>query len=342
VEEDGERQLNIGQIARRANVSTATVSRTLNQSGAVRPETARKVWRAAADLNYYPNSHARALVSGRSRLLGLIVSDITNPFFPELVHSFEALATQHQYDLILTSTDYQTARMIGCVRRMLERKVDGVAIMTSEMDLGLIKELARRGVPMVFMDVGRVGPRMSHVLIDYAHGIRQAVDHVVGLGHKRVAFISGPLDLHSARTRRQAFLDGMRSHRIKTDPKLLPEGTHTAEGGHRAMTAILRSGRRPTAVVCSNDWTAIGALHALDAAGLRVPEHVSLVGFDDIPLASYTSPPLTSIRMSAGDVGSTAFDALFRLIGGERLEGDIYQVPTKLVVRESTARPRRA
>jgi len=342
VEEDGERQLNIGEIARRANVSTATVSRTLNQSGAVRPETARKVWRVAAELNYYPNSHARALVSGRSRLLGLIVSDITNPFFPELVHSFEALATQQGYDLILTSTDYQTARMIGCVRRMIERKVDGVAIMTSEMDLGLIKELARRGVPLVFMDVGRVGPRMSHVLIDYAHGIRQAVDHVVGLGHKRVAFITGPLDLHSARTRRQAFLDGMRAHGLRPDPKLVREGTHTAEGGQNTMSAILHMPKRPTAVVCSNDWTAIGALHAIDAAGLRVPEDVSVVGFDDIPLASYTRPPLTSVRMSAGDVGSTAFDALFRLIGGERLEGDIYQVPTRLVVRASTAKPKRS
>ena len=341
MEEDGERQLNIGEIARRANVSTATVSRTLNQSGAVKAETARKVWRAAAELNYYPNSHARALVSGRSRLLGLVVSDITNPFFPELVRAFEAMAAQRQYDLILTSTDYLTARMTNCLRRMLERKVDGVAIMTSEMDVGLIKELSRRGVPLVFMDVGQVGPRMSHVLIDYANGIRQAVDHVVALGHKRVGFITGPLDLHSARTRRQAFLDGMRAHGIKADPKLVREGTHTAEGGQHAMAAILRSPKRPTAVVCSNDWTAIGALHALDAAGLRVPVDVSLVGFDDIPLASYTSPPLTSVRMSAGDVGSTAFDALFRLIGGERLEGDIYQVPTKLVVRESTAKPRR-
>jgi LacI family transcriptional regulator len=313
----------------------------LNQSGTVRPETARKVWRVAAELNYYPNSHARALVSGRSRLLGLIVSDITNPFFPELVHSFEALATQQGYDLILTSTGYQTARMVGCVRRMLERKVDGVAIMTSEMDLGLIKELARRGVPLVFMDVGRVGPRMSHVLVDYAHGIRQAVDHVLALGHKRVAFITGPLDLHSARTRRQAFLDGLRKHGRKADPKLIREGTHTAEGGQHAMTFLLRGPKRPTAVICSNDWTAIGALHAIDAAGLRVPGDISVVGFDDIPLARFVSPPLTSVRMSAGDVGSTAFEALFRLIGGERLEGDIYQVPTTLVVRASTARPRR-
>ena len=107
------------------------------------------------------------------------------------------------------------------------------------------------------------------------------------------------------------------------------------------MEALLRASKPPTAVVCSNDWTAIGALHAIDAAGLRVPADMSVVGFDDIPLATYTSPPLTSVRMSAGDVGSTAFDALFRLIGGDRLEGDVYQVPTKLVVRASTAKPKR-
>ena len=159
-------------------MSTATVSRTLNQSGPVKAATARKVWRAVTEMNYYPNSHARALVSGRSRLIGLIVSDITNPFFPELIRAFQDLAAQKQSDVLLTSTDYLTSRMTECLRRMLERKVDGVAMMTSEMDLGLIKELSRRNVPIVFMDVGQMGPRMSHVAIDYGNGIRQAVDHV--------------------------------------------------------------------------------------------------------------------------------------------------------------------
>jgi LacI family transcriptional regulator len=333
--------MNIAEIARRANVSTATVSRTLNQSGPVKATTARKVWRAVTALNYYPNSHARTLVSGRSRLIGLIVSDITNPFFPELIRVFEDLASQKQYDLLLTSTDYDTSRMTTCLRRMLERKVDGVAMMTSEMDMSLIKELSKRGVPIVFMDVGQMGPRMSHVSIDYGNGIRQAVEHVVELGHRNIGFITGPLDLHSARTRRQAFVDGLRHHRITLDRKLVREGTHTAEGGEKAMKEILKLSRIPTAVVCSNDWTAIGALHAIHASGLRVPEDVSLVGFDDIPLTSYTTPTLTTIRMSAKDVGATAFQALFSLIGEEHLEGDVYQVPTRLVVRESTAKPRR-
>lgn len=331
--------MNIAEIARRANVSTATVSRTLNQSGPVKATTARKVWRAVTELNYVPNSHARALVSGRSRIIGVIVSDITNPFFPALLRSFEALAAEKQYDLLVTSTDYKTLRMAACLRRMLERKVDGVAMMTSEMDLGVIKELSRRGVPIVFMDVGQVGPKMSHVAIDYGNGMRQAVDHLAGLGHKRIAFISGPLDLHSARTRRQAFLEGMHAHGLAVEQTMLREGTHTAEGGREAMAALLRLSKRPTAVVASNDWTAIGALNAIGTADLKVPEDISLAGFDDIPLASYTNPPLTSVRMSAADVGTVAFRALFGLISGERIEGDVYQIPTELVIRASSGRP---
>jgi len=333
--------MNISEIARRANVSTATVSRALNQSGPVKAATARKVWRAVTELNYVPNSHARALVSGRSRLVGVIVSDITNPFFPELLKSFELRAADKQYDLIVTSTDYETSRMSACLRRLLERKVDGVAMMTSEMDLGLIRELSSRGVPMVFMDVGQVGPKMSHVAPDYGNGVRQAVDHLVALGHRSIAFISGPLDLHSARTRRQAFLDGMRAHDLKPEKRLVREGTHTAEGGRDAMRALLRLSKKPTAVIASNDWTAIGALNAIASAGLQVPRDISLVGFDDIPLASYTTPPLTSVQIAAGDVGAVAFQALFGLIAGERVEGDVYQIPARLVVRGSTAKPRK-
>src|ERR671913_60919 len=249
--------MNIGEIAKRAKVSTATVSRTLNQSGPVKAATARKVWRAVTALNYYPNSHARTLVSGRSRLIGLIVSDITNPFFPELIEAFQGLGADKHYEILLTSTDYLTERMAECLRRMLERKVDGVAMMTSEMDMSLIKELGKRNVPIVFMDVGQMGPRMSHVAIDYGNGIRQAVNHVVALGHRNIAFISGPLDLHSARTRRQSFLDSMRRHTLPPDKKMIREGTHSAEGGEHAMGSLIRLSRTPTAVVCSNDWTAI-------------------------------------------------------------------------------------
>ena len=153
--------------------------------------------------------------------------------------------------------------------------------------------------------------------------------------------IATPSTLRSSMRRRQAFVDGMRDHKITLERRFVREGTHTADGGEKAMKELLKLAKIPSAVVCSNDWTAIGALHAIHEAGLSVPHDISLVGFDDIPLTSYTTPTLTTVRMSARDVGATAFQALFSLIGEQHVEGDVYQVPTRLVVRESTTRPRK-
>jgi DNA-binding LacI/PurR family transcriptional regulator len=328
--------MNIAEIARRANVSTATVSRTLNQSGPVKAATARKVWRAVTKLNYYPNSHARALVSGRSRLIGLVVSDTSNPFLPELIQRFEEHAAKEHYDLLVTSTTGERERMDLCLRRMLERKVDGVAMMTTMLDQQLTSELGSRGIPVVFLDAGAVGPRMSHVSIDYAHGLQQALDHLVALGHRDIAFISGPTSLYAARQRRQAYVSALATHGLALDRRLVREGRHTADSGERALAALLQGPRRPTAIIGSNDWTAIGALRGAVAAGLRVPHDLSIVGFDDIPLASYTTPPLTTIRMATADVCGKALEALFTLIGGDRRQGDSYAIAPRLVVREST------
>src|SRR5216684_5010914 len=157
--------MNIKQVAKKARVSTATVSRIINDSSLVSPETARRVWRTIRKLNYHPDSQARSLVSGRSRILGLIVSDITNPFFPELVKGFEDVAIHHGYEIMVSSTNYNSARMAQCVRRLLERKVEGVAIMTSEMDQPLIEQLVGRKVPTVFLDVGSVHELMSNIQV---------------------------------------------------------------------------------------------------------------------------------------------------------------------------------
>src|SRR6202162_3674354 len=155
--------MNIKEVAKLAKVSTATVSRTINGSDKVRPRTAERVRKAIADLKFYPNTHARTLVSGRSRMLGLIISDITNPFFPELVRSFEEQAVQRGKEVIIGNTDYNPKRMAGCIQRMGERKVDGVAIMTSEADPELMMELTRRNIPTVFMDTGKPGPHTANI-----------------------------------------------------------------------------------------------------------------------------------------------------------------------------------
>ena len=173
--------MSLHEVAKRAGVSTATVSRTINRPADVDPKTAERVWKAIRELDYLPNIQARSLVSGRSRILGLIVSDITNPFFPELLKEFENLSIEHDYEILVSSTNYDAARMEICVRRMLQRKVEGVAIMTSEMSKSFIDEFSRRNVPLVFLDVGVPKDRISNVRVDYRAGIAQAVEHLLSL-----------------------------------------------------------------------------------------------------------------------------------------------------------------
>jgi DNA-binding LacI/PurR family transcriptional regulator len=334
--------MNIKEVARRARVSTATVSRTINRIGNVQPRTAERVWKVIESLGYYPNIHARTLVSGKSNLLGLVISDISNPFFPELVKSFEDMALQNNFEVIITDTNYQPARMVSCIRRMLERKVDGVAVMTSEMDQDVvIDEFARRHIPIVFLDVGKVKDRISNISVNYGQGVEEAVSHLVTLGHSRIGFISGPISLRSARTRRDAFLKCLSEFELARDPHLVEEGNHKIDGGERAMRNLLAMPQPPTAVLTSNDLTAIGALRALHIAGLRIPEDMSVVGFDDIDISHTTHPPLTTVRLSRAELGRTAFEALHRAITGEAIRGKKYTLETRLVVRESTGKPSR-
>jgi DNA-binding LacI/PurR family transcriptional regulator len=228
--------MNIEKIAQLAKVSTATVSRTVNGSYKVTPETAEKVWRVVRSLGYQPNSYARALVSGRSRMLGLIISDIVNPFFPELVRSFEEIALANGYEVILANTGYDPERMARSVSRMLERQVEGVAVITSEMGKDFVARMSERQIPIVFLDTARIGPRISKICVDYAQGIREAVEHIVGLGHKRIAFISGPPALRTAETRRTAFLKCLHKFGALPDKALLQTGNHRIDGGQAANT----------------------------------------------------------------------------------------------------------
>src|ERR1700683_47777 len=178
--------MNIREVARLAKVSTATVSRTINGSDKGTPKTKERVQRAIEELKFYPNSWARALGSGRSSLYGLIISDITNPFFPELVKSFEDIAVQYGQDVLVANTNYDPARIELCVTRMLQRKVDGVAIMTSEMDARLITEFQSREIPLVFLDTGKAEALTSNIVVDYAAGVDAAVEHIVNLGHTKI------------------------------------------------------------------------------------------------------------------------------------------------------------
>ncbi len=336
--------MNIREIAKRARVSTATVSRTMNRVPTVKPQLAKRVWKAVDELGYYPSSQARALVSGRSRIFGLIVSEITNPFFPEIVHVFEETALRHNYEILVTSTVHDTERMKTAVRRMLEHRVEGVAVMTFGMEESLLDDLKLRNVPLVFVDVGPQRPQVSNIRIEYLLGIRQAVQHLAALRHERIAFITGPLELRSAATRRDAFVQSMKEIGMRVEPELVVEGNHTLEGGERAFGQLLELKERPTAVLCSNDMTAMGVMRKSYAEKIVIPEELSVVGFDNIRITEYMTPPLTTIEMSGTELARIAFQALLQDVKREKPnpKGTEYLLKTSLVLRETTAlNPRR-
>jgi len=331
--------MNIHEIAKRAKVSTATVSRTINRVPTVKPQLAKRVWKAVEELGYFPSMQARALVSGRSRIFGLIVSDITNPFFPEIVHVFEETALQHHYEVLLTSTVHDTERMKIAVRRLLEHRVEGVAVVTFGMEESLLDDLKLRSVPLVFIDVGPQRPHVSNIRIDYLHGIRQAVQHFAALRHERIGFITGPLSLKSAVARRDAFLSAMNEIGMAVDPELLIEGNHTLEGGAQAFARMLTLSPRPTAVLCSNDMTAMGVMRKSFAEGIVIPRELSVIGFDNVHITQFMLPPLSTVEMSQAEIARLAFRALLEDVqrSTPNPKGSEYALQTNLVLRESTA-----
>ena len=332
-------RLDIREIARRAKVSTATVSRTINRIPTVDPQLAKRVWKVIDELGYYPNTQARALVSGRSRIFGLVVSEITNPFFPEIVQVFEDVAVENGYEILLVSTVHDPKRMDISVRRMIERRVDGVAVMTFGMEDLLLQDPKFRNVPLVFVDVGPDLPRVSNIRIDYRHGIRQAVQHVAALRHQRIAFIAGPKSLKSAHARLAAFEESMREIGMEILPGMIAEGDHTIEGGMAATGILMSMAQPPTAILCSNDMTALGVMHACYERNIAIPKELSLVGYDDIRLARFMLPPLTTVQMSQSELARIAFRALLTEVQREEplKHGTEYVLKTNLVLRDSTA-----
>ncbi|MGB6974789.1 MAG: LacI family DNA-binding transcriptional regulator [Terracidiphilus sp.] len=334
--------VSIRDVAQRAGVSIATVSRAVNLIPTVNPELARRVWKAIEEVGYLPNTQARALVSGRSHMLGLIVSEITNPFFPELVQEFENLAVAQGYEVLIGSTSYEPARTESLIRRMLQRNVDGVAVMTFGIEEGLVQKLVEREFPLVFVDAGPDLPNIRVLKVDYSEGIRQSVQHLAALGHRHIAFISGPLRLRSAVARRDAFIKSLAELGLAVPEEAMIEGSHSMEGGIAAMEQLEQLDPMPTAVMCSNDMTAIGVLHALYRTTHRVPADISVVGFDDIHLAQFMLPPLTTVQMSCKDLAAAAVEALRAGIegGNPKAAKKEWQIPTRLVVRQSSTYPR--
>ena len=327
----------IKDVAIRAGVSTSTVSHVINNTRYVSDETSAKVMEAIQKLNYYQNSKAKGLVTGRSHIIGLVVSDITNPFFPELVSGVEKNAIKQGFDVFLFNTDYDSERAAVITRRLIEQKVDGVIIMTTEIEYGLVNKLTSSEIPLVLLDWGVIDKLVSNIKENFETGIYEAINHLVELGHRRIAFISGPLRLKTANTRKEAFLTSMSKYQGVVLEPVIVEGDFKIEGGESAATKILESAKLPTAILAANDLMAIGAIKGIKNKGLRVPNDISVIGLDDIFIASKMDPPLTTINLPRYQIGEMAWGLLHSLILNNTERGREEAIDTRLVIRGTTA-----
>ncbi|MGD0201707.1 MAG: LacI family DNA-binding transcriptional regulator [Bryobacteraceae bacterium] len=327
--------MKLEDVAQRAKVSMATVSRVLNASAGVRSSTRARVLKAVKELNYTPNLHAQTLAGVKSRTLGMIVSNLENPFFLDIFRALEADAHRQGYDVIVANTDYEAEQLVSNVRLMLRRRVAGLAVIVSEMEPSLIQELTALKLPVVFYDVGAPTRNISNIKVNYRWGIERLIEYLRDLGHRQFAFIGHHTRLAPLSERQTAFQDAM----ARYGPEVrfaTAAGSDGFVGGRRAARELLASGFRPSAIVCVNDFMAAGVLRELREQGLRVPVDVSVTGFDNISLSEFVFPSLTTVNIPRSEIGRLVFRSLTPEHDRAQASGREIYIETELVVREST------
>lgn len=332
----------IAEVARKAGVSKATVSRVLSGNYIyLRPETRQRVETAIEELSYRPSSIARSLTSKRTQTAGVMIADIGNPFYPDVLRGIEDAALKVGYNVFLCNTNYDLSRGMDYVHSLIDKRVDGVLIMTSAFSDGWLQELDANHVPVVILDweVQTRGGNISTIGVDFRRGIQAAVEHLTSLGHRRFAHISGPLHLPTSGYRSEAFQQALGAFDIPSSQVAVVEGNLRIDGGRRALLALQSLPTRPTAVFAANDLTAIGLLQEARAQGISIPGELSVVGLDDIWLAAQAEPPLTTVALPRYEIGALAMRMLLDLLnqpGDHYIEGVYTRVRTSLVVRQST------
>ena len=328
--------MNMRAIALRAGVSSATVSRVINGSPLVREKTAERVRQILEEVNFIPNPSATTLKYGRSKTYGLIIPDISNPFYSEFMGEFEELIIETDHELLVTSVK-TSEKLVKSVRRMLMRQVDGAVFMASEFDTRDIDPLFLHKVPLVTVDRRSVQAGCSDVAVDFEAGYLQAVQHLRDLGHKRLGYVGGTDGLRTSRVRLQAFRSAVEKSGMRLHVNLLRTGDYRVTGGEQAVISLMKEKFPPTAILTANDLTAFGVIRGLHTLGLKVPKDMSVVGLDDVLLCGVMQPPLTTIRIPRRRMAEACVQALNYTKEDVDRRGKRYSVPTELVVRESTA-----
>jgi LacI family transcriptional regulator len=330
--------MKLEDVAKRARVSIATVSRVVNNVGPVKNATRARVLKAIRELKYHPNIHARTLARGKSRTLGMIVSNLENPFFLDIFRVIESDAHHRGYDLLVANTDYQPRRLVSSVHMMMGRRLAGLAVIVSEMEPSLIQELSEGDLPIVFYDVGTAARNISNIKVKYEKGIQRVVEYLYSVGHRRMAFVGHHTSLDPLLDRKQSFLDTMKRYAGEVEFATVADCDGPV-GGQQATRQLLASGFKPTAIISVNDFMALGVVKELREQALEVPRDVSVTGYDNISLSEYAFPPLTTVNIPRETIGHLAFSALVPEHDDAPVEGREFLIDPHLVIRESTGPP---
>ncbi|WP_299754909.1 LacI family DNA-binding transcriptional regulator [uncultured Chloroflexus sp.] len=337
--------ITLDDIARRAGVSRATASRVINNHPHVNPAVRERVWQAIRETNYQPNLPARSLASRRSQVIGIIIPQsihtlFADPYFPLLIEGIAHVCNERQFSIMLdlaTTTDGDPYRHLG--RRGF---LEGAIVASAVEDQFLLQWLAQETIPVV--SVGRIMSQQAipYVDVNNRHGARMLVEHLLGQGYRRIATITGPMNIVAGRDRFAGYSDALYAAGLPVMPELVVEGNFSEQSGFSAMQTLLRLVPIPDAVFAASDMMALGALKALRAAGLSVPGDIGLAGFDDIPLAAAMTPALTTVRQPIGELGQTAARLLLDRLVTAPLAPVAQRVmlPTELVIRDSCVRQR--
>lgn len=330
----------IKDVAREANVSVASVSRVVNGHDNVQPQTRARVLEVIERLRYTPHVGARDLITRRTRVIGVLLPDLYGEFFSELIRGIDGAARERKLQLLLSSSHGDAAEMVAAVQTMRGR-VDGLLVMAPHLDAVGLGERFPGSLPLVFMN-SRVEREVPSVAIDSYAGARAMVRHLVACGHSTIAHLAGPADNFDAHERLRGYRDELAASLPAAAPQVLI-GDFSEASGYRAGQELAAAARRPAALFAANDMMALGALSALLAGGLEVPRDLALAGFDDIPLAAYVRPALTTVRASIADLGRHAVNKLAAVIEGQAGEpsSPSLTLQPEPVVRQSSGAPPR-
>lgn len=334
-------RVTIKDVATRAGVSKSTVSHVLNKTRVVEEATRRKVLSAVEELGYRPSQVARSLISKRTKTAGLLISDVSNPFYPDVILGVEEVAFANDYSIFLCNTNYDLERGLNLVQSLVDKSVDGILFMSSSMSLQMVQEAVENRIHAVVLDweENNLEGLVSTIIINFESGIQQAVRHLIELGHQQIAHISGPLSLWTAQVRKNAFLKALEQNGLDASQAIIIEGDLRIEGGRKAFEQLYQLNPRPSAVLAANDLMALGVLWAARNAGLDLPRDLAVVGLDDIDLASKVSPSLSTVALPRREIGKTAMLLLLEMIKeGKEATKSHLTVDTTFVLRQSTQR----